>query len=237
MKKHSFLKDLVFIFIIVAIIAKVDDYCSKYDYDIYKFADEYDREHKLGDYSENTTDVEGNNDEYHIEDDSENKNSEVYNSAEVYVHGLGDFTQSDLEVVRRGVEEFYGMKTVIGSNYTPNRDLFNGQYFMAHNFLMSDISNGSGYHIYVTNYPMCVSNESVSLISGRARHYQKNSVISTYQMTQNGHYSNNSLIHTATHEIAHNFGLDHCDNDNCLMKSHGLDTRELCNNCKMQLKN
>ena len=239
MKKHSLLKDLVFVFLIAAIFVKVDDFAKKYDYDFHKFADAYDKDHKLGKYSETQTVpyVEDN-----VVDKTNTSTNETVNKSSnkiVYVHGFGDYTQSDLESVRQGVQDFYGMTAVIGSPYNPSGEYFldGSSYVLAYKVLSMEYNSnvGPGYHIYVTDHPLCQSDEITGLISGRARYNTKLSVMSTYQMKQNGNYGYTSLVHTATHEMGHNFGLDHCDNPNCLMKSHGLDTREFCSNCKIKL--
>jgi predicted Zn-dependent protease len=89
-------------------------------------------------------------------------------------------------------------------------------------------------NMYVTDEPLCNENSN-DLISGHARINCDGSVISTKEMRNNNHYNNNSLVHTAVHELGHNFGLSHCNNQSCIMKSHGLDTKEFCDECKSKI--
>jgi predicted Zn-dependent protease len=89
--------------------------------------------------------------------------------------------------------------------------------------------------MYVTDEPLCEDNPS-DLISGHARINCDGSVVSTYEMFKNNHYNRNSLVHTALHELGHNFGLKHCDNSTCLMVAKGLKNSALCDACKNKVK-
>ena len=106
---------------------------------------------------------------------------------------------------------------------------------MAYRVLMLGNEDSRNRHIYVTSEPLCVSDDNTSLISGHARLHTTACVVSSYQMRMNGRDIPNALAHTVTHEMGHNFGLDHCDDQSCLMKSHGLDTRQFCDNCKRKI--
>ena len=232
--KPSFLRDIVFIAILAILIGGVDEYLQKYDYDLWKVADNYDRERGLGKYSPNQPSTESTG-ESNVDGDNHQVSKTVRKSGVVYIHGFGDYNASDLVIVKNSIESFYGLPCVIAESVSASDEYYTGSYLMAYRVLMMGNEDRVNRNVYVTSEPLCVSDDNTSLISGHARLLTKACVVSTYQMTMNGRDIPSALKHTVTHEMAHNFGLEHCDNQNCLMKSHGLDTHELCDNCKRKL--
>lgn len=236
--KPSFLRDIVFMVLLAILIGGVNEYLQKYDYNLWKVADNYDKQRGLGKYSPNQpsseTSVESQG-ESTVDESTHEETPSVHKTGVVYIHGFGDYSSSDLSIVKNAVESFYGLPCVIGESVSASDYYRVGSYVMAYRVLIMGNEDRSNRHVYVTSEPLCMSDENTSLISGHARLNTTACVVSTYQMTMNGRDIPSALGHTVTHEMAHNFGLEHCDNQNCLMKSHGLDTHELCDNCKRKL--
>jgi len=240
--KNSLFKDLIFIVVLALGIGVVDNYLKSYNYDLDSIAKHLDEKYH---FDKNVVDVNTGDVTNKVPSQSETTNEtnqettvKDYSGRVIYIHGLGNYSPSDLQVIKQGIEEFYGFKCVISNDISTNGELYdnNTGNLMAYRVLMMGNNYGSKYDMYVTDEPLCVNDENSGLISGHARLNSNTSVVSTVQMKNNNHYSSLSLVHSATHELAHNLGLDHCDNQNCLMKSHGLDTKELCENCKNKIK-
>ncbi len=231
-QKPSFLKDVVIVGILFVLIMGIHEKISQYNYDWFALAADYDKQHGVYYNPETkTTEKIGEN----KSDVKTSTESTPVKSGVVYVHGLGNYNQSELSIVKESIESFYGLPCVIGNDVSTNGDLYFGDNLMAYRVLMLGNEDSRNRHIYVTSEPLCVSDDNTSLISGHARLHTTACVVSSYQMRMNGRDIPNALAHTVTHEMGHNFGLDHCDDQSCLMKSHGLDTRQFCDNCKRKI--
>lgn len=241
MKKYR-LKPIVDIILVLMTIIYINGICKEHNYSIKKFAEDYDKKHKLGKFSESNSVKKSDSDQKQNqvnngEDDKKIKITSKSGEPIVYIHGFGNYTNSDLEIISNGIENFYGMKSKIAE---PIRNL-KSKYFITDNTTLSSFKvlelnqNDNNYHIYVTNLPLCENEQRPSLITGYAFFNTKLSVVSTYQMRQHDNYDATSLTHSANHELAHDFGLKHCKDENCLMKPSGLDTKKFCNSCKHKL--
>lgn len=156
----------------------------------------------------------------------------------VYVHGFGEYDENDLYTIRQGISDFYGYDVRIGSPHTniPSSYIVNGEYVNSFKSLEFVNQDGDGRHVYVTSQPLCVSEYNVDLISGYARYYHMGSIVSTYQLKSHGNYSSYTIQNVANHEIGHNLGLKHCENNGpCLMNATGTNIREYCEECKRKL--
>jgi archaemetzincin len=234
--KYSALKDIVYIGLMVLAIGGTNEYLQKYDYSYDKVMASigseakrldkvygYDKNYSKEDVVEVTPDVE------------QPSSTEVTSDRVIYIHGFGNYTQSDLYVIKEGVENFYGIRCVISKSIESGDFYYNNSTNVLLAYKVLTLSVGkSDMNMYVTDEPLCEEN-SDNLISGHARINCDGSVISTKEMRNNNHYNNNSLVHTAVHELGHNFGLSHCNNQSCIMKSHGLDTKEFCDECKSKI--
>lgn len=223
----SKLKSIVNISLVVITIIYVNDIAKQHDYDIYKFADSYDKEHKLGKYSDKTKSQT-------IEKIEVEKPKNI-----VYVHGLEDYDNHDLQTICRGIENFWGFETKIGDSHVnlPSSYFVNGEKINALKSLDFAESDVYGRHVYVTNHPICVSENEPKTISGYGRYYYNGLIVSTYQLKMNNNYNTSNLQNVTNHEIGHNFGLEHCDNNECLMKLGVITNKNFCNKCKNNLKN
>lgn len=177
------------------------------------------------------------------ENTTETSEESQYNGSGVvvYVHGLGDYSSSDLLSAKQAIENFYGVRAIISSSQNTDGSMYEGStgVLLAYKILQLGSNyeyNSNHYHMYFTSEPLCQNGNTSDLISGHAFVNGHTSVISTGEMVSNAHYSIESVQHTVNHELAHNFGLDHCNDQGCLMKSHGLDTKTLCSNCRNKLK-
>jgi predicted Zn-dependent protease len=231
-QKPSFLKDVVTVGIFFVLAMGVHEKLGKYDYNLFKFAADYDKQHGVYYNPETKTTEKIGENKTDVETSTE---STPTKSGVVYVHGLGNYNQSELSIVKESIESFYGLPCVVSNDVSATSNLYVGDNLMAYRVLMMGNDDTRNRHIYVTSEPLCVSDDNTSLISGHARLHTTSCVVSSYQMRMNGRDIPSSLSHTVTHEMAHNFGLEHCSNQSCLMKSHGLDTHELCNSCKSKL--
>lgn len=235
--KYSALKDIVYIGLMALTIGGINEYLEKYDYSYDKVMA------SIGSEAERLDKVYGYDKNYSKEDVVEVTNdveqpspTEVSSDQVIYIHGFGKYTQSDLYTIKEGVENFYGIRCVISDNVESDEFYYdnNTNVLLAYKVLTLSVGK-SNMNMYVTDEPLC-NEDSDNLISGHARINCDGSVISTKEMRNNNHYNSTSLVHTAVHELGHNFGLSHCNNQSCIMKSHGLDTKEFCNECKSKIK-
>jgi archaemetzincin len=233
--KYSALKDIVYIGLMVFVIGGTNEYLEKYDYSYDKVMGSLESEAKRLDkvygYDKNYSKEE----EVKITDSEQPSSTEVSSDRVINIHGFGKYTQSDLYTIKEGVENFYGIRCVISESIESDDFYYdnNTNVLLAYKVLTLSVGK-SNMNMYVTDEPLCNENSN-DLISGHARINCDGSVISTKEMRNNNHYNNTSLVHTAVHELGHNFGLSHCNNQSCIMKSHGLDTKEFCNKCKLKI--
>lgn len=233
------MKTLINIFILVVTVVYVSGFLNQHGYDFDKFAGSFDKERKLGKYSTSDTVINKSTSkkDYNVYSKPTTQRSKSKSKDIVYVHCLGQCNQQDLISIKNGVEDFYGFEVVIGKPYTN----LSSYYFVdggenLHAIRVLELSEKvSGRHIYVTNYPLYDNAANRKIVSGWGRFYHNSCVVSSYQMIQHGNYSSEKMVTTANHELAHNFGLEHCDDQSCLMKAKGLDTKVFCNICKRNL--
>jgi archaemetzincin len=236
MKKNSTLKTLVNLFIFIAVFAYVVDILKQNNYDLYEFADNYDKEHKLGKYSEGeSSDIEliPEKEEYIPNKPTSEKKLKASKKI-IYVHGFGEYNYQDLISIKNGVEDFYGFEVIIGEPYTNITDdyFIDGSENLNPIRVLEDSENIGGHHIYVTNHPLYIDGR---LISGWGRYYHNSCVVSSYQLIKYRMYNDERMMNVANHELGHNFGLSHCENQSCLMKFKVVDNKDFCDNCKRML--
>ena len=145
-----------------------------------------------------------------------------------HIIGLGDYSQSDLVMAKKYVEEFYGFKCVVdGSVPTkPSMYIENSNTLNVTNCL-AELSVQGQKTIYVTKEPLY--SKKWGALRGMT-HMRGNTVV-----LKGGEH----LQETVIHELGHTLGLGHCDNPQCIMavNNDAEDTGQFCSKCKNQLKN
>jgi len=158
----------------------------------------------------------------------------------VYLYGFGEYEEQDLLTIAEGVKEFFGYNVKIAApisisefgkyhydtGYLDSKETLNSMIFGRHDF-----------HMLVTNSPICESSSEPKLLSGFAFFHRGYSIVSTYQIKLNGHYYESRIQSVAIHELGHNLGLTHCDNNLCLMFKFNRGINTMCEQCKNKLPN
>ncbi len=232
--KNFGLKDLLFIFLIAIIFIAADKY--------YNNLDLKDWISSIKSKKENVNNYFGIPEDSKITStktmESNSKKNSLKKSVRrtLHIHGFGEFNNEDLISIKEGIEKFYKLDCII-SETVKSDDFYyakNTAILLATKVLSLSV-NKTDMHMYVTDEPLC--NEDVNnLISGHARLHCDGSVVSSKEMTNNNHYSSKNIIGTAKHELAHNFGLQHCVKTNCLMNANGVGKNEFCVDCTSKIK-
>ena len=142
----------------------------------------------------------------------------------IYISGLGDFNQSDLEFASKEVTKVFGINCEIIDPVTATSELYSDNTQKLDIEKCASILRPSNKTIYITNEYF--DDENVSGIS------MKNGKLVVASNTCN------HLKKTIFHELGHTFGMDHCDDNKCIMGTRNIMTcnGEFCNNCKTKLK-
>jgi len=145
-----------------------------------------------------------------------------------HIIGLGDYSQSDLVMAKKYVEEFYGFKCVVDGNVPTKPSMYvENSITLDITKCLAELSVQGQKTIYVTNEK--VYSKKWGMVRGMT-HIRGNTVI------VNG---GKNLQETVIHELGHTLGLGHCDNPQCVMavNNDAEDTGQFCSKCKNQLKN
>jgi predicted Zn-dependent protease len=142
----------------------------------------------------------------------------------VYISGLGDFDESDLEIASKAINDVFGLicKKIPPTSASSNLYSENGKLDAKSCSMLLNTANKT---VYVTN-EYVVSNGKI--VCGSST-FTGNFVIVSDNF-------NNHVRNTTLHEMAHTLGADHCDNQ-CIM-GHielGEPNGEFCYDCKRQL--
>ncbi len=142
----------------------------------------------------------------------------------IYISGLGDFNQSDLETASKEITEVFGFKCEIIDPIKTTSELYvTNTDRLDENKCMVSL-NPKNKTVYVTNESL-----SSKYKAGAAKKNGKFIIISN---------TGNHVRKTVLHEFGHTLGMDHCVNNKCIMATHNIMTcnGEFCNNCKLKLK-
>jgi predicted Zn-dependent protease len=142
----------------------------------------------------------------------------------VYITGLGDFNQSDLETASKEITDVFGVKCeIIGPVKTTSKLYVTNTDRLDENKCMTSL-NPKNKTVYITNEYLSSKNRA-----GAAQKNGKFIIVSN---------NCNNLRKTVLHEFGHTLGMDHCHNNKCIMATHNTMTcnGEFCDNCKTKLK-
>jgi hypothetical protein len=193
------LKEIVFIVVVFFLIKSFDDLLSRHNYDLNCLFDPktYTNE-PIG--LDNTT----------INDT-------------VYIKGLGDFNQSDLELSKQILEDKFGVICKIDGFVSTDNDFYsnNGRSLEETKTFNKILSNNKV--VYITN-ELLFDDETGKSLKGSSSN--KTIIVRT-----------KTLKNTLIHEFGHLLGLGHCDNKVCVMGTHNskITNDEFCDKCKKQL--
>ena len=142
----------------------------------------------------------------------------------IYISGLGDFNQSDLEFASKEVTKVFGINCEIIDPVKTTSELYSDNTRKLDKEKCASVLRPSNKTIYITNEYF--DDENISGIS------MKNGKLVVASNTCN------HLKKTILHELGHTFGMDHCDDNKCIMGTRNIMTcnGEFCNNCKTKLK-
>jgi predicted Zn-dependent protease len=164
------------------------------------------------------------------------QNSEINNS--VYLYGFGEYDTDDLKTIQRGINDFDGYKVYISNPISHiSTNFYSDMGGLNANKILNNIELGDeGFRMMITNSPLYLNQTEVKTISGCAVFFRRYSIVSTYQLKQNGNYRTSNLNNVAKHEIGHNLGLRHCEGSSCLMNELGTSNVYMCEQCKERLR-
>lgn len=140
----------------------------------------------------------------------------------IYIIGMDDVSQEDLEYTKKVIEDFYGYQCVISESIsTNNQSFFDGENkinsFDCVNKLEND--NKTLYLTYMSLVDEGVDLRGFTTING------KTLIVKSDRSFMKG---------TIIHEIGHTLGLEHCLDLNCIMAINNdeYDSGDFCQSCK-----
>lgn len=149
-------------------------------------------------------------------------NSNVKSKKVVYIQPLGDVKYDYLKLVKSSVESFYHFDCVIKKSTPLTEDLMvkTKTRYSADKILEKFESNDNC--LVLTEKDIATPKGDIPEWGVLGLGYRPGTVcvVSTFRMKKNVNESviKDRLIKVALHEIGHNLGLDHCDNNiHCLM--------------------
>jgi|694.fasta_scaffold90164_4 archaemetzincin len=165
----------------------------------------------------------------------------------ILIQPLGNVSPSITNLIAKSISDFYGFKTEILKPVKPTDDLYapSKTRYSANKILRK--FNGPTNKIVITNFDITTNkgNNNEWGVFGLGLQPGKICVVSTFRLKKN--VSNTKfqqrLIKVVLHEVGHNLGLNHCDNDKkCLMNdakgtSKQVDNEKvwICNKCSQKI--
>jgi len=156
---------------------------------------------------------------------SEQKETNLDVKTVVYVKGLGDFNQKDVNKIASYVTNFFGYECIVEEGVPTTQKM----YFNSHDLDVSQCVFELNRHgvktIYVTNQNLV--NKGQQIRGGTF--LRCNTVI-----VEHTDYDETTVLH----EVGHTLGLVHCNNPKCLMaiNNDAEVTMDFCDKCKKRLK-
>lgn len=162
----------------------------------------------------------------------------------VYIQPLGDVKYDYLKLVKTSVESFYHFDCVINKSKPLTEDLMvNSKTRYSADKILEKFDSQENYLI-LTEKDIATPKGNIPEWGVLGLGYRPGTVcvVSTFRMKRNVNelVIKDRLIKVALHEIGHNLGLDHCDNDrHCMMndakgtiKQLDIEKIWLCDKCK-----
>ncbi len=140
----------------------------------------------------------------------------------IYIHGLGNVTQDKLEYSKQVIEGFYGISCIVLENIPIESNFYFGKTGMLDVNVLFKAFNNKIKTIYVTNERLYDSDANLE-VRGMTIFFGKTLLVTTA-----------TLKTTLIHEYGHTLGLDHCDNEGCVMTTGT--NEELCSECINEIK-
>jgi predicted Zn-dependent protease len=154
----------------------------------------------------------------------------IKKSDTLYVVGDNTVSYSKLLKTKQIIESYFGLKVKISERITLDSDLFNNGYLIGDKVM--DRFDDENDKIIITEHK-CIHSDN-SLLAGVSEGKFGNILLVGFEGTLN---SNRLFEETVIHELSHNFGIEHCQNPNCLMFWMGshLGKHDMCDDCKEKL--
>jgi predicted Zn-dependent protease len=164
-------------------------------------------------------------------DINSNFNSYPQGKKEIKIIGLNDFKESDLLLVKKTIDDFYGLNCIIGESLSTRYKDY--KFYCEKSQIEMNYKKTFNYNknkdikIFVTDFDLYSNDLNVRGICYGNEIYLQ---------------SDENLKITTIHEISHSFGLDHCLN-NCIMNSYSKikwceksEKPIFCNSCRKILE-
>jgi archaemetzincin len=169
----------------------------------------------------------------------------------IQLQPLGKFATADLQYLKDSIEQFYPVQIQIGvakplpphAYYAP-RNRYRADSIIA--WLKLQKPDSIRTMVGLTTVDVSTTKAKFKDYGVMGLGYQPgpSCVVSTFRLqsqTKSYKQIQQRLFKVVAHELGHNFGLPHCDNQHCIMvDAEGkmkLDAeKDLCHNCKVQIK-
>lgn len=201
MKTYSFLKDVVYVAIVMIVIGGLYEYLEKNNWDYSTIL--------TGDLLEQRP----------VETTSMNTYDDV-----VYIKGLGNVSNSDLEHSKTILEDYYGVSCIIdGVVPVESSILYDGTNKLSSHVAAVNLAISGKKVVYVTNEELIDTDSGRKLLGYTIRLGGKTVIARTKHLKS-----------TLIHEYAHTLRLEHCHNEGCALSEGHYE--ELCSDCKNKIK-
>lgn len=167
----------------------------------------------------------------------------------IYIQPLGEVSPEYIDLVKKSIKSFYGFECIIKPKKAITKNMLSPikKRIDADKAILENVSFDN--YLIITEKDICHrkdKNNTEFGILGLGGIYGKTCIISTFRLKRN--VSKQKILErlekVALHEIGHNLGLNHCENNNkCMMSSakgaiSQVDYEEvwLCEKCMKQIK-